>query len=327
MTSNELAALCNVSRATVDRVFNNRGYVKKETREKILKTASIVGYRPNLIAKSLVKGKTDSFGVVIPNLKNYFFSAFLDAVSQKAQESKYMPLVTLSEYDPDLERKCVERLIERQVDGIILFPTSKTEDCAEILKSSGIPSVMISNKMDGFDCVRIDYYRAMYDASQYVISRGYQNLVFFCPPLRYEHNRNIFAIKQRRDGFLDAVKNACSDISFSVINDAEYISQISGCDFDKNKKSAVLCSSDIYALSLIKTLKTKGIRVPDDIGVMGFDGIDVLDYSDPSIATVKTPIRKLGETAASHIINLIENRFENQSLILPHEIIQGQSII
>jgi LacI family transcriptional regulator len=134
ITSNELARLCGVSRATVDRVFNHRGIVNEETRNKVLEAAKSVGYRPNHIAQSLVTGKTFSIGIAIPSLNNYFFSTLLNAASKKSQENHYIPLVTLYGDTPPSEYDCILNLIERQVDGIILFPTEKSGDTAKLLK-------------------------------------------------------------------------------------------------------------------------------------------------------------------------------------------------
>jgi LacI family transcriptional regulator len=331
MTSEELAKLCNVSRATVDRVFNSRGRVNKTTKQKILDMAESVGYRPNYIAQALVKGRTMSIGLVVPGLNNYFFSTLLNAITARAQQSGYITLVALYEGGPVFETKCVRNLLERQVDGIILFSTKKSCESGEsvsILREQSVPIVAILNEVDGLPCVSIDYHRAMYDAANYIISKEYKHLIFLCPPLAYEIDSNIYAIRQRLDGFEQAMELHRSEgIAGTIIGTADYMETIDAMSFSRDVKTAILCSSDIYALKILKLLKSKGIHVPLDVGVMGFDDIDVLDYVEPSIATVSIPIARLGEAAVDCLLGQIMNGIVAQGARLPYKIKPGQSIV
>jgi LacI family transcriptional regulator len=328
LTSMEFARLCNVSRATVDRVFNGRGRVNEATRRRILDMAESVGYRPNYIAQSLVTGRTRSIGLVVPGLNNYFFSTLLNAVTARAQQRGYITLVALYEDGPDFEAKCVRSLLERQADGLILFSTSKSGQSVSLLREQGVPAVAILNEAGGLPCVSIDYRRAMYDAANYVISKGYERLLFVCPPLAYEKDSNIHAILQRLEGFEAAMElHRPEGVAGAVIGTANYLEAIDAMSFPGEGKTAILCSSDIYALRIVKLLKSRGIRIPLDVGVMGFDDIDVLDYVEPSLATVSIPIARLGEAAADCLLGQLVNGAEKQSVHLPYTIKPGQSIV
>lgn len=328
MTSEELAKLCSVSRATVDRVFNNRGRVNDATRHKILDMAESIGYRPNYIAQSLVTGRTMSIGLVVPGLNNYFFSALLNAVTSRAQQSGYVTLTALYEDGPDFEARCVRNLLERQVDGFIVFSTSKSGESVRILNERNIPAVAILNEAGGLPCVTIDYRRAMFDATNYVVSKGYERLIFLCPPLAYEKDSNIYAIRQRLDGFEQAMEPRRSyGVAGTVIGAADYMETIDAMSFSRDVKTAILCSSDIYALKVVKLLKSKGVHIPLDVGVMGFDDIDVLEYVEPTIATVSIPIARLGEAAADCLLGRIANGNAERGARLPYRIKPGQSIV
>jgi LacI family transcriptional regulator len=328
ITSNELSKLCNVSRATVDRVLNNRGKVNDATRKKIIEMAKSVGYRPNYIAQSLATGRTLSIGLVVPSLDNYFFSVLLNSIAQKAQENNYTTLISLYEGSPDFEHECILSLIERQVDGIILFSTSNTDESAKLLKQNKIPTVLVLNELDGFPCVNIDFDQAMYDATNYVLSKGYQNLIFICPPLEYEKDMNIFAVKQKYNGFLKVLEmHQDQNISHTIIRSADYIAKINKINFRRDLKTAILCSSDIYTLKVMKSLKTKGIHIPLDVGIMGFDGIELLDYLEPSIATVDISISQMGEIATLYLLDIIKNGFSDIDIRVNYVIKPGQSII
>lgn len=328
LTSLELAKLCGVSRATVDRVFNNRGKVQEETRKKIIETANSIGYRPNYIAQSLATGKTLSIGLIVPSLNNYFFSTLLDAIARKAMEYNYIILVSLYENNPDFEYKCISNLIDRQVDGLILFSTSNTTSSIDLIKQYKVPTVLLLNEVCDLPCVSIDYRQAMYDATNYVISKNYNNLIFLCPPLEHEKDRNIFAIKQRHMGFMESLDlHKDKNITNLVIGSSDYLDKINSIRFDHLSKTAILCSSDIYALEVIRLLKTKGVNIPQDVGVMGFDGIDIISYLEPSVATVSIPIAQVGETAAQHLIDVITKGFSATELTLPYAIKPGNSIV
>lgn len=327
MTSRELAKLCDVSRATVDRVFNNRGPVSPATRERILEAARRAGYRPNHVARSLVTGRTRSIGLVVPNLRNAFFSTLLNAVACRARERGHMALLTLYEDRPEYECQCVMDLIERKVDGFILFSTAGTGETEELLRRQGVPTVLVLNEMGGFPCVSIDYRRAAADAVNYMLSKGCDRLVFLCPPLEYGKDRNIDAIRRRLAGFEDALERR-GDIARYVIGTSDYLPRLDDLlSRPDGGKTAVLCSSDIYALKVMKHLKTRGLRIPGDVGVMGFDGIETLDYVEPTLATVEIPIARLGETAVEYLLGCIENGSSAIGTRIPYTIRPGQSIV
>lgn len=328
MTSTDLARLCNVSRATVDRVLNNRGYVSDATRKKVLDAAAATGYSPDPVARSLVTGSTRSIGLVLPGMGNAFFSTLLNAVTRKAQERDYITLFSMYEDRPEFEARCAMSLADRRVDGMILFSTEKSGESARMLQRRQIPAVAILNEVGGLPCVSIDYRRAMFDATSYAISMGYGRLVFLCPPLAYEVQSNIYAIGQRLLGFQQAVElRGGETVDSVVIGIPDYAERLLAMALPGERKTAVLCSSDIYALQALKLLKSRGIRVPYDVGVMGFDGIDMLDYVEPSLATVAVPIAGLGEAAAEILLDSIESGIAARSSMLPYSIRAGQSIV
>ena len=328
VTSIELARMCNVSRATVDRVFNNRGKVNETTRNKIIETAKAVGYHPNYLAQSLVTGRTFSIGLVAPSFHNDFFSILMNAISRESRRLNYITLVSLYEDNPDFEPECIRNLIERKVDGILLFTTSKSERTAEILREHKVPVVLLLNELEDFPCVNIDFYQAMLDATNYVISKEYKHLIFFGPPLANEEKMNIFAVKRKLDGFLRALElHRDENIRYTIMGSHEDTDRIQTLRVSRDEKTAILCTSDIYALKIMKSLKTRGLHIPSDVGIMGFDGIEMLDYQEPSVATVEVPIARMGETAVRSLIDLITENSNNEERKLSYKIRPGQSIV
>ena len=330
MTSTELAKLCYISRATVDRVFNNRGNVNEKTREYILRVAKSVNYRPNYFAKSLVTGKSMTIGLLLPSMVNTFFYDLFQAVSNTAQQSNYAVLASFYEDKPGQEEEGLGRLLDRHIDGILLFSTEKDSTCAETLRQRNTPAIALMNRLSNIPCVSTDYYRAMKDAVNYVLSKGYRRLLFICPPLEYADSRNMDALVKRYQGYLDAVRQHNSDSSESVepevIDTSDYLSRIQSISLGA-EKTAFLCSSDIYALRIIKSLKMRGISVPAQAGVMGFDGINILSYLEPTLATVKIMIDRLGIASVQQLVRLIDSGVPPEDLTVPYSIEPGQSIV
>ncbi|MEJ9319135.1 LacI family DNA-binding transcriptional regulator, partial [Halalkalibacterium halodurans] len=145
VTIKDIATICGVSAGTVDRALNNRTGISEKTREKILKTAKELNYRPDYTARSLVMGKTMTIGVVLFDLYNRSFAQLLNAIELKARELGYFIYITLSDKNPENELNCIEHLVNRKVDGIILFTVNKGEQFEANLSKWGIPIITIFN--------------------------------------------------------------------------------------------------------------------------------------------------------------------------------------
>lgn len=128
ITTEDIARICGVSRGTVDRALNNRPGISPKTKEKVLKVAKELGYRPNMIACSLAKGHTMSIGVVVFDLNNEFFAQLLNSIEIRARELGYFTYLVLTQKDPKVEKECLSHLVDRNVDGIILFSINKGDN-------------------------------------------------------------------------------------------------------------------------------------------------------------------------------------------------------
>lgn len=319
----QLAEYCGVSIGTVDRVLNNRAGVKQETRVLVETAIKDLGYSPNYVAKSLSIGKSMSIGVVLLHLNNSFFAQMSDAIVTEADSLGYFTYLTLSEKSVDKELKCVKDLVARLSDGIILFSTNRDEEFAKFLSECGVPIVTVMTELPGFPKVRIDDHRAMADAARYIVSKGYERIIYVSTPLSYKMTMNILVQEDRRDGFLSIVRDM--DIDYSILDRADYLSDIDALDL-KAKKTAILCSSDVYALQIMRHLRMRGLTTPYHYGLMGFDNINILQHIDPVLTTVSVPIEVVGRAAVQMLVRRI-NGEQIASQVLPHEIIHGQTII
>ena len=327
ITTKDIARICGVSRGTVDRALHNRPGINPETKEKILKIAKELGYRPNMVARSLVKGQTMSIGVVVFDLYNRFFAQLLNSIEQRAQEQGYFTYVTLTNKDPQIERECLSNLVERNVDGIILFSVCKGKKYEEFLRSLKKPIITVGNIISSqWPFVGINYRKGIKDAVESIVRRGYERVIYVSTPLDKKKVVNMYALEERCAGYLEA----CGDFNIShnamVIQQKNYLSELDKVLFKNKERTAILCSGDIYALEILLHLKRKSIKVPEDVGLMGFDDIDILKYVTPAVSTVSYSIEAIGCYAVDYLIRSIKHEEIPMCTYLDHQVVIRDSI-
>lgn len=327
ITIKEIAELCGVSQGTVDRALNHRPGISEKTKKKILAVAAEHNYKPDPVARSLARGRTMTIGVVLFDLYNRSFSQLMNAIEISSREAGYYVHLMLTNKDPDNEKKCIEHLIHRKVDGIILFPINEGPEFDQYLHKLNIPIVTICNKVsEHWRYVGIDDRQAMKDAMNYVCRKGYERFIYVCPPLAYKGKTNIFTQEERFAGCLQGLRDNGITEQPIVIDTPAYVEALSGIDFRSAPKTAVVCSCDIYALEVMNHLKERGLRIPEDAGVIGFDNIDVLKYVAPRLTTVEYAVEQFGERAVRDIVGQIEKGSSEHIPLLPYRIIAGSSI-
>ncbi|MFC5649161.1 LacI family DNA-binding transcriptional regulator [Paenibacillus solisilvae] len=308
VTSKQIAEICGVTRGTVDRALNNRPGISAETRQKIMKVAEELGYRPHFLAQSLVKGETKTLGIVLFDIHNRIFSQLFHSFEAEARKQGYFIYLVLSNKDKELEIEYINSLLDRKVDGIALSPINKGTKFESFLNRSNVPILSFGNRLSArFPFVWIDDKQAIKEAVSHIVSRGYRTFIYVSPPLRNKGKENIYVPEQRHKGFLEACK-ALTDIRYHVITDRDYLMTIKRLVNEAEDKPAILCSSDIYALDILRFLKTHKIRVPEHVGVMGFDNIDILNYVNPPLTTIDFNVDEIGRRSAELLIENIKGK-------------------
>jgi LacI family transcriptional regulator len=326
VTTKDIARVCGISRGTVDRALNGKPRIDPDTKALILKTAREMGYRPDLLARSLVKGRTMSLGVVVYDIRNRYFAQLVSAIEMAARRRGYFLNITLQENDPEMESRLIGNLVDRRVDGLILCPVNKGEEFRAFLKSLPAPSVVIGNYIaPDIPFAGIDERAAAIDAVELIASKGYERIVFVCPPLANASKENIYSHEQRLAGFYEAIgRHAIA--SREVLGADDYLDRLSPILGASDARTAFFCSGDIYALGAVRRLKAEGFEVPRDAGVMGFDNIDTLEYFTPSLATVGTPVSELGVLAVRTLLDLVDGKETELRNLLDYSIIDGASL-
>lgn len=326
VTIKEIADICGVSHGTVDRALNNRPGISDKTKEKILKIAAELNYYPDFRARSLAKGTTKTIGLVLFDLYNRSFSQLTNAVETESRSKDYLVNLLLTDKCIHSEKEAIENLISRKVDGIILFPINQGEAFESYLTNLNIPIVTICNKLsDKWSYVGIDDRSAMKDAVTYVAGKGYERVVYICPPLAYRHQSNIYTQLERFEGLLAGMQQCGYTEEPIVITEKDYLRTLSLIDL-KASKTAILCSCDLYALETMNFLKDRNYRIPEDVGLMGFDNIDVLKYISPKLTTVHYNVEEMGFRAVDALVRQLETQTPSSTPLVEYKIIQGESL-
>lgn len=328
ITIKEIADICGVSTGTVDRALNNRTGISDKTKARILSIAEQMNYNPDYMAQSLARGRTMTIGVVLFDLYNRLFAQLMNAIESEARQRGYFIDVVLTNKQPETELSCLHHLVNRKVDGIILFSVNQGQDFQDYLTSLALPIVTICNRIAGdWPFIGIDDREAMKEATRYVLSKGYQQIVFVCPPLAYRGIRNIHTMEERLIGCMEALEPFKSTIDLTIVQDRDYIHSIASLPLARGK-TAVMCTCDIHALEVLHYLQEiRGLNVPEDVGVMGFDDIDVLKYVKPKLSTVEYNVEEMGKLAVDCLLrHMNEAQDQQQEPLVAYSIVIGQSI-
>ncbi len=326
ITSKELARICGVSIGTIDRALNNRGEISPQTREKVLRVARDLGYRPHLVARSLKTGKTMTVGVVVFDLDNRFFAQLVNAAEQAARESGYFVYLTHSNHDLSQERDCLEHLAGLDVDGILLVPTNRGADFARFIRGVHAPVVSVGNRIgSGLPFVGIQDRQAMASAVQLVSRKGYERIVYVSPPLSYKGRENIYEVEERLEGVREAARER--DLPLVVLKDKGFADVLEQTVRRTGARTAIMCSSDIYALQCLELVRAWDMQVPRDVGLIGFDDIDLLKYVRPSLTTISYPIHQIAREAFALLKRLMEGEPEPPEIpLIETRIVERESL-
>ncbi len=329
MTIKKLAKICGVSEGTVDRALHNRPGIGESTRQRILETAKRENYVPNRVAQNLANGRTMTIGLVCFDLHNSLFAALAEAVETAAKKNGYFLTLVLTGGELTKEMDGIQHLSEMKVDGMIIFPVGKGEWYNRYLLGLSIPVVSVYNRISPmFPYVGVDDYSAMRDAVHAIAGKGYERILFSTVHFRERQERdiNMYALEQRRAGYEQGIADLGLKYGPCYIEGRDFSSSLAPYLRDNDVRTAVLCICDDYAFDLIKYCRENGISVPSDLGIMGYDNVDFLQYMNPRPATIDYNVRLLGETLFHVLLSRLQGEQTSQDILLDYTIVDGETL-
>ncbi len=326
-TIHDIAKKLNLSASTVSRALNDNPVISEATRNLIKRIAAEMGYRPNTLAANLRTKRTNTIGVIVPLINRHFFSSVISGVEEVAYNSGFAVTISQSNDNYEKESKIVQALFANRVDGIILSIAMETnsKDHLKIFTERNIPIVFFDRIVDEIEAHKIvvDDYGGAFRATQHLIDQGAKHIAHIGGPLHLK----IYEFRQK--GYCDALKDAGLEINESLIVNNSLSREEGTLSIQKLLKNdikpdAIFCANDTTALSVIIHLKEKGIKVPDDIAIVGFSNEPFSEVVTPSISTVKQPGFMMGQKAAQLLIHqILHNNKDSdyKTIMMPTELI------
>lgn len=326
VTIRDLAEAAGVSVTTVSQILNGKGErFSLDTRRRVHQLQEEMGYVPDFNARNLIMKSAQTIGVLVPNLGNPFFSMFIKGVQSASRQRQFIPLIFGANHDEKLESYYLQELIKRAVDGLIIASASITGEAIDnILKKNGIPYLLIDqNGGPSMDGVRIDDDRGGQLAAQHLLAFGHRRIAVVMPQNATQN------LRIRLAGFRQALAQAQVTLTDSDII-LSPMTKLGGYQATtavlKRHPTAVFAINDETALGLMRGFHEQGIRVPQDISVLGYDDIDLDEYVVPRLSSVHQPVVTMGEQATELLINRIHNRRQAAQVVaLPVDFRQRES--
>ena len=310
VTLKQIAKELDVSISTVSKSLRNSLEISEDTRQKVQAFAKLYNYKPNNIALSLKNKKTKTICVIIPEIIHHFFTTVISGIEHVANEKGYNVIICLSDESFDKEVINMETLASGSIDGFIMSLSKETQQKRDFhhikeVINQGMPVVMFDRVTNDILCdkVIIDDSLSAFNATQFLINKGYKKIALIST-VDY-----VSVGKFRTEGYVNAIENSELTHNENLILKIEDINNFEDEIKNlliKNKPDAVFAVNEIFAVTAIKQAAKLGIKVPEELAVIGFtDGI-ISKYSSPSISTISQNGEKMGEKAAQMLIEKLE---------------------
>jgi len=315
-TISDVAKLAGVSITTVSRVINDNYPVNEATKKRIKQVIDDLEFRPNLLARSLIQDKTQTIGVLTPSIENLFFSQVIKGIDQYVKTQDYRSFLCNTEGDSAQERDMMDSLMNRNVDGIVVIDPRTENIISGYYEniSKRLPLVLINGYNEGIQCnfVLNDDVTGTLEALRYLKDQGYQRIGLLRGQQSHSYDLKErvfreFYDKEGLDFFEDYILRIEGSNTLETVNLAKegVILHLETYDLPCD---ALLCCNDFMAVGALNAARTKGLSVPKDLSIIGFDNTIISQITEPTLSTVDHHMSELGETAAKRMVELIDDK-------------------
>lgn len=319
----DVAKLANVSVATVSRVINQQGGVKKETEEKILQAIDELKYIRNAVARSMVMKETKTIGVIIPDINNPFFPLVVLGIEQKAREHGYFPILSSTNESEKVEKELINVFIERGVDGVIITTANEQGKYLKKLIDLQIPVVAVDRAIHHFeiDTVLVGNLEGAYQATRHLIQQGHRDIAIICGPLHTTPGH------ERYQGYKKALEEYGLPLNPEWIGQGDF-RESSGFSITQEfsqlaqRPTAIFSSNNLMTIGCLKALQETDWLLGKDVSLIGFDDIEIATFINPKLTVVSRPMKNLGELAFQLLHERMRTKepYSKRELILSPEL-------
>lgn len=324
VSSRKIAELAGVSQATVSRVFAGNDRVAPEIRERVLAVAREAGYVPNLVARSLVTNRSASIGLVVSNITNPFYPELIEEICSIASKHGLGVILCNTQQDRQRQREALSLLQQHRVDGLIVTSVMVDSPYVKELIGNGMPIVLVNRYLPGTACdmVLIDNQEGAATAVRHLAGLGHRHIAYV------QGVRDTTTNRDRQRGYTAALQALELDRSRSYIIPGDFTAASTARAVETLLKlnprpTAVLCADDETALGVIDHLLIRGLRVPGDMAVIGFDDIRIAGNAAIALTTIRQPVATMAQLAMTMLLERIENNdvARPRRIVLPAELV------
>jgi DNA-binding LacI/PurR family transcriptional regulator len=325
VTITEIAKAAGVSLTTVSRALNNADHpMNKDTRERVLQIAKEMGYQPNLVARSLRTDRTYSVGIIVENIQSPFAPSIIRGIQDHLKPEGYSSTIINSDWDPEVETDAILSLNNRKIDGIIFVETwHRSSEAVQMMTTK--PFVFVHRLFNGrcSNSVITDEYGGARLAVHHLLDLGHRRIAYINGPKDWD------ASQRRLMGYKEELADANIRYDRRLVKQGDW--EVKGGYLAtqaligmENPPTAIFAANDLMALGAIYALQDKGLRVPQDIAIVGYDNRNFTSFTRPSITTVTLPCYEMGQAAAKLLLNFINDKVKETEPIeiLGHLIIR-----
>jgi DNA-binding LacI/PurR family transcriptional regulator len=319
-TIRDIARILGISKSTVSRALNNHYDVSQETSQKVRELAEKIDYHPNLLAQHLKQQRTNTIGVVIPETVNRFFSKAIGGIQQVADHAGYNVMICQSNETLATEQNNLKTLMASRVDGLLVSVSRETDrhEHLQYAIDKEVPLVFFDRIVEELSASQVfsDNYDVCLQGTEHLIDQGCKRIAFICGP------KHLFNVRNRLNGYMDALRKHKMPIVESLIvstnyttNDVEnytrYLLNL------RQKPDGIFAINDMAALEIIHILKRRGLKIPKDVAVLGFNNENICGLIEPTLSSIDHPAFEMGAAAAEILIKQITNKevFQEKRLI------------
>lgn len=330
VTIKDIARELGVAHSTVSRAIHNDPRISPETRSRVMEAVERLGYRPNVAARGLVSRRMQAIGLVIPVVADMFFGRIVDGVDRVTYEAGFGLSLYLTHAERRRELDALAQVSEQRVDGLILMARRLPKAALLEIISQKTPVVLLEPQILGLgiDSVRVDNRDGALQATRHLLDLGHRRIAFVTAPKESRENR------ERLQGYRDALASAGVAFDPALVVPGGYteeagataVRQLFSLSAD-SWPTAIFAYNDRVALGGIAALQARGLAVPEDVSVVGYDDIESAAYLRPALTTVHQPIEEMGEAAARLLIERLNRRRRSgsQEVLLKAELVVRES--
>lgn len=327
-TIKDVAKASGVSVATVSRVLHNLSGYSDKTKQKVLKAVEELGYQPNAIARGLINKRTQTIGVLVPDVSSSFSSEILHGVEETANDKGFSVIVCNTAKDGERTMKYLQVLGEKQVDGVIFTSGFLEEEYYKVLKQMRVPVVLVNTQSHkhAIPYVKVDDRQAAYHATEYLIRKGHRDIAMISGT-SWDTMAGIPRLEGYRqaleDNGLEFMESRVAYGNFGLDKGREAMEKLLQ---DAPPFTALFAASDEMAIGAMGVALERGLKVPEDISIVGYDDLIFSRMVYPPLTTIHQPLTMMGRTASEMLIDLIEGAEQVPSSIVNHNLIERQTV-